>query len=126
MNTALWIMQGVLALMMLMPGLMKLSSTKEVLKAKGKGGMDWVDDVSSSNVKLIGFIEVLIALGLILPLLITLLPNWLTGLSAVGAACTMIGAMALHLKRKDGSKAITVNVVIMVLAILIATGRFFG
>ena len=49
-------MQGVLALIMLMPGLMKLTSTKEALKEKAKGAMDWVDDVSSGNVKLIGFV----------------------------------------------------------------------
>lgn len=124
MNTTLWIMQGILALMMLMPGIMKLTSTKEALKEKAKGAMDWVDDVSSNNIKLIGVVELLIAIGVIIPLLITALPNWLTPLAAVGAVCTMLGAMALHIKRKDGPKAIGPNILIMAIALFVAYGRF--
>lgn len=124
MNTTLWILQGVLTLIMLMPGLMKLTSTKEALKEKAKGAMDWVDDVSSGKIKLIGFVELLIAIGLILPLLITALPNWLTPLASMGAVCTMIGAMALHMKRKDGPKAIGTNIFIMLIALFVAYGRF--
>ncbi|MEZ5024242.1 MAG: DoxX family protein [Chitinophagales bacterium] len=119
MNIVLWIFQGVLALMMLLPGLLKISNTKG-LKVKGNGNMDWVDDVSSSNVKLIGVIEILIGLGLILPMLVGI-AEWLTPLAAVGAVGTMIGAMMLHIKRKDGAKAIITNLVIMAIALIYLT-----
>jgi hypothetical protein len=123
MNIILWIFQGILALMMLMPGFLKLSNTKEALKVKGKGRMDWVDDVSSSNLKRIGGIEILIGLGLILPILLGV-ATWLTPLAAVGAVCTMLGAMMLHIKRKDGPKALIPNFVILAIALFIAYGRF--
>jgi hypothetical protein len=123
MNIALWIFQGILAAMMLLPGLMKAASTKEDLKVKGNGRMDWVDDLSSGNVKLIGFVEILIGLGLILPMLVGIAP-FLTPWAAVGAICTMIGAIILHVKRKDGAPAIVTNLVILAIAVFVAYGRF--
>lgn len=51
MSTALWIVQGLLAAMFLMAGLMKLAKSKEELKPKMG---DWVDAVSTSGFKLIG------------------------------------------------------------------------
>ena len=49
MNTALWIVQGLLAAMFLMAGLMKLAKSKEELKPKMG---DWVDDISTPGFKI--------------------------------------------------------------------------
>lgn len=123
MNILLWGLQGMLAVMMMMPGFLKLTNSNEDLKNKGNGRMDWADDVSGRNMKLIGFVEVLAALGLILPMLLGILP-WLTPLAALGVILTMMGAISLHVKRGDGAKAISVNVVILLIAAFVAYGRF--
>ena len=125
MNIVLWVLQGLLAAMFLMAGFMKASSSKEDVKEKGGERMAWVEDVSATNLRLIGIVEVLAAIGLILPRLTGILPI-LTPLAAVGLVFTMIGAIMLHVKRKDGAQAIIVNVVILLLAAFVAYGRFMG
>ena len=123
MNIALWILQGLLAIMFLMAGMMKATKSKDGLKEAAGENMAWVDSVSASNVRLIGILEVLIALGLILPHLTGIL-SWLTPLAAVGFVCTMIGAAALHVQRGDGAQAIVTNIVFLLLAAFVAYGRF--
>ena len=109
--------------MFLMAGFMKASSSKEDVKEKGGERMAWVDDVSATNLRLIGIVELLAGVGLILPWLTGILPI-LTPLAAVGLVLTMIGAIALHVKRSDGAQSIVVNVVILLLAAFVAYGRF--
>jgi uncharacterized membrane protein YphA (DoxX/SURF4 family) len=121
MNTVIWILQGLIALMFAMAGIMKLSKSKEELKKQGS--MAWVSDVSSSNIKLIGSLEILAAIGLIVPQLTGIL-SWLTPLAAVGLAFTMIGALALHLRRGDGKQAIIPNAMLLLIAAFIAYSRF--
>jgi len=123
MNTLLWILQGLLAAIMLMAGFMKLSNPNHELKKKGKGSMDWTDDISGSNTKLIGVVEVLAAFGLILPHLLGIQP-WLTPVAAVGVALTMIGALVLHLRRGDSAQALMTNIIILAIAAFISYGRF--
>ena len=123
MNILLWVLQGILAVMMLMPGFMKLSNSREALKEKGKGRMDWVEDVSARNIKVIGILEVLAGIGIILPLLLGILP-WLTPLAALGVILTMIGALLLHIRRGDGMQAIVPNIMILLIAAFVLYGRF--
>jgi len=122
MDILLWSLQGVLAFMMLMPGFLKISNSKDALKVKGNGRMDWVDDLSDAIIKLIGVLEVGAAFGLILPMLLNILPV-LTPVAAIGVIFTMVGAMALHVKRNDGVKAIAPNVIIMLIAAFVLYGR---
>lgn len=119
MNIALWIVQGLLALMFLMAGFMKLSQSKEALKKKG---MDWVDAVSAAGVRLIGLLELLAAFGLVLPWLTGILPI-LTPLAAVGLMLTMIGGATLHIRRKE-FKNVGMNAVLFLLALVVAVGRW--
>lgn len=119
MNLALWIIQGLLAIMFLMAGLTKLGNTKKDLHEKLG---DWVDQYASSSLKLIGMLEVLGAVGLILPMSINILPI-LTPIAAIGLAMTMVGAIKVHYDRKEQGK-IKINLVLMVLAIIVAVGRF--
>ena len=73
--------------------------------------------------RLIGALEVLGAIGLVLPALTGVLP-WLTPLAALGLVATMVGAILTHLRRNENS-AIAVPVVLLVIAAFVAYGRFF-
>lgn len=123
MNTLLWILQGLLAFMMLASGSMKLSNSKPELIKKGNGRMDWAEDVSPTAMKFIGLVEVLAAFGLILPQLLNIQPI-LTPIAAVGVILTMLGALALHLKRADEPKSFGINIMILLIAAFVAYGRF--
>ncbi len=94
---ALWIVNAVLALVFLAVGVMKLVRPKEALAASG---MAWTADASAGAVKAIGAVEVLGGLGLILPLATGVAPV-LTPLAAVGLGLTMVGAIVLHVRRKE-------------------------
>ncbi|MEP0005287.1 MAG: DoxX family protein [Balneola sp.] len=118
MNTALWIVQGLLAAMFLMAGLMKLANSKEELKSKMG---DWVDVVSTPGFKLIGLLEFLGAVGIVLPMAIDVLPI-LTPVAAIGLVMTMLGAMGLHIQRKEYD-AIKKNIPLLLLALFVAVGR---
>jgi uncharacterized membrane protein YphA (DoxX/SURF4 family) len=121
MNIALWILQGLLAAMFVMAGLMKLGKSRDDLM--NQKDMNWVESVSSGNIKLIGLVELLAAIGLILPQLTGTLP-WLTPVAALGLVLTMVGAVALHVKRGDGMKTISRNIFLILLTGIVAVGRF--
>ncbi len=118
MNTALWAVQVLLALTFLATGLMKVTQPIEKLAER----MSWVKDSTPQRVRLIGTLEVLGAVGVILPALTGILP-WLTPLAAAGLILTMIGAMTTHLRRSEASH-IPVNMVLLVLAAFVVYGRF--
>lgn len=109
--------------MFLAAGGMKASQPKENLIESGGERMAWVEDVSDTNIRIIGILEVLAGLGLVLPMLTGILP-WLTPLAAVGLVLTMLGAISLHVKRGDGMQSIMTSVVILLLAAFVAYGRF--
>jgi uncharacterized membrane protein YphA (DoxX/SURF4 family) len=119
MGIALWMVQGLLAVAFLGAGGTKLSQPKEKL-AKN---MAWVEDFSQGTVRLIGTLEVLGAVGLVLPGLMGVLP-WLTPLAALGLVLTMVGAILTHLRRSENS-AIAPPAVLLVLAAFVAYGRYF-
>lgn len=123
MNIIVWVLQGLLAAMFLMAGVMKATQSRAKIKESGGERMAWVDSVSEGGVTAIGVLEFLGALGLILPQVTGILP-WLTPLAAVGLALTMIGAAALHIKRGDDTSAIVTNIVIMAIAAFVAYARF--
>ena len=123
MNIALWILQGFLAAIFLIAGAIKVIKSKDELKALGGEKMNWVDSISAVSVKLIGTIEVLAAIGLILPQLTGILP-WLVPLAAFGLVLTMIGAVMLHQRRGDGPKAIVQVSILLVMAAFTTYGRF--
>jgi hypothetical protein len=73
-------------------------------------------------IKLIGTVEVLAAIGLILPAVLDIAPV-LVPLAAVGLILLMIGAAVTHGRRKE-SRNVAVNVVLLLLAAFVAWGRF--
>ena len=119
MNVVLWIGAGVLAAVFLVSGGMKLSQPKEKL---APSGLRWTDDYSGGTVKLIGTLEVLAAVGLVLPALVGIAVV-LVPLAALGLVLLMIGAVITHRRRKE-SQMILVNLVLLVLAAVVVWGRF--
>jgi len=119
MNIALWIVAGVLAAAFAAAGGMKLATPRKQLEAK----MPWVADASDGQVKGIGAVEVLGAAGLILPAALDIAPV-LTPLAAVGLALTMAGAVVVHLRRGDGIAGAAPAIVLGLLSVFVAWGRF--
>ncbi len=119
MNIVLWIIAGLLALAFLAAGAMKLTQPKEKLAASGMG---WTEQFSPGAIKAIGALEVLAALGLILPALFDT-ATVLVPLAALGLVLMMIGAAVTHARRKE-NQMIGVNVVLLLLASVVAWGRF--
>jgi uncharacterized membrane protein YphA (DoxX/SURF4 family) len=118
MNVALWIAAGLLALAMVGSGAIKAIQPKEKLRAQ----MGWVDDWPDNAVKAIGILEVLAGIGLILPPLVDIAPI-LTPIAAVGVAVIMVGAIVVHVRRKE-YQGLPVNVILLLLALFVAWGRF--
>jgi uncharacterized membrane protein YphA (DoxX/SURF4 family) len=120
MNTVVWIAQGLLAVAMLGAGAMKLTQSKQQLMASGN--MDWTEDFAEPQIKGIGTLEVLAAIGLIVPALLDIAPE-LVGVAAIGVVLLMLGAAATHLRRREG-QTVPVNLVIAAIAVFIAIMRF--
>jgi uncharacterized membrane protein YphA (DoxX/SURF4 family) len=119
MNIVLWIMQILLALAFLMAGTMK--ATQPIVKLADR--MKWVNALRPPQlVRVIGVLELLAAIGLILPAVTGILP-WLTSVAAIGLILTMIGAMMLHTRRGE-YPALRVNAVLLLLAAFVVIGRF--
>ena len=120
MNIALWVVQGLLAAVYLAAGVMKVVRSREQMVASG--GFDWAKDMTDGAVKAIGAVEVLGALGLVLPQLTGIAPV-LTPIAAVGLVIVQVFAMRVHLKLGE-TKSLPVNVVLLLLAAFVAVGRF--
>ena len=118
MNILLWTLQIVLAVAFGISGLMKLTQHKEQLADR----MGWVDDFSPTTVQLIGALELLGAVGLVLPAATGTLA-WLTPLAALGLLALMLLAIPVHLRRQEASM-VAVNVVVALVAAFIAWQRW--
>ena len=118
MNTVTWIAQSLLAIVML--GAMKLTQSREQLMASGN--MDWIEDFADSQIKGIGALEVLAAIGLIVPAVLDVAPA-LVGVAAAGVVFLMLGAAATHMRRGE-RQMVLVNLVIVAIAVFVAVMRF--
>ena len=119
MNVALWIAAGVLAVAYAAAGLMKITGKREQMLER----MPWVDDFTQGQVKAIGVVEVVGALGLILPAVTGIAPI-LVPVAAAGLAITSVLAAVMHLRRGDGFASIIPVLVLFALAVFVAWGRF--
>lgn len=118
MNVVLWVLAGILAAAFLAAGGMKAVVPREKLAPN----MGWVEDFSPDVVRMIGTVEVLGAIGLILPAL-TGVASVLTPVAAAGIAVTMIGAIIVHVRRGETGQ-IAAPAVLLVVSALVAILRF--
>ena len=114
MNYALWIVQGLLALLFLWAGGVKLILPVEEMRGPVS--------LPALFFRFIGLCEVLGALGLILPRLLNIRPG-LTSLAAAGLLIIMIGATVITLMAGDVTKVL-IPLVAGLLSIFVAYGRW--
>jgi len=114
MEIAYWIVGGLLAAFYVYAGGKKVVQSQERLLPM----MGWVDRVPMPLVRTIGVLEVLGAVGLILPPLTDIAP-WLAVAAAVGLVLIQVGGIATHLSRGE-ARLIGLNVVLLLLAAVAA------
>ncbi|MCQ4208625.1 DoxX family protein [Streptomyces longispororuber] len=114
MHVAYWIVAIPLALFYVYAGGKKLLQDKESLRPM----MGWVDTVPMPAVRTIGALEVLGALGLVLPPL-TDVAVGLAVAAAVGLGLVQVGGTALHLSRGE-ARVIGLNIGLLALAVVAA------
>lgn len=110
MRVAYWIVAALLAVFYLYSGVLKVVRSKDQLRPM----MGWVDTFPLPFVRTIGLLEVLGALGLILPPL-TGIAVGLALVAAVGLVLIQVGALSLHLSRGE-IKVIGLNIGLLALA----------
>lgn len=119
MDTALWIAQSLLAGIFLATGLMKLTQPRLKMAA---GPMAWAADVTDARFRTIGLLEVIGAIGLILPGVLGIAPGLLP-VAALGLVLTMIGAIVTHVRYGE-TERLVVPIVLLGLALFVAVERF--
>lgn len=120
MNLTLWIATGLLAVVALLGGISKTFVPKEKLAAHNGGA--WTAHASVGFVKTLGVLELMAAVGLVLPALLGIAPV-MVPVTAVCWVVLMVGAMITH-GRLGQFKLVMLNSVYLALAALIAWGRF--
>jgi hypothetical protein len=119
MNTAVWIIQGLLAAFFAMPAFTKLTSSQEKLVEK-----KMLEPAASHlPVRGIGLLELLGVFGIIIPQLTGIMPV-LTPLAAVGFALIMFVASMIHLKNKE-YRILPLLVIVFALSLIVASFRFY-
>ena len=113
MTTTIWILRVVIALIFTFTGIYKIVLPKAKLLDKGMKGLI---DLDEKQIKVAGLLEVLGAVGLILPALLNIFPT-LSVISALCLSLTMIVAGRINYKLK---LSIIPNIVIFIVCILIA------
>jgi uncharacterized membrane protein len=113
MNLTLWIVAGLLAVVYLISGGGKLIMPKEKIAALTPSAR-WVEDFSAGSVKVIGALEVLAAVGLVLPAALDIAPV---------LVLLMAGAVITRIRRHE-PKPMVADLSYLALAGFVAWGRF--
>lgn len=119
MNIVLWVIAALLAVAFIGAGLMKLVTPREQLVAK----MAWATDFSDAQLKGIGAVELLGGIGVVLPAIVDIAPV-LVPIAAAGLAVVMAIAAVVHVRRGDTLAETMPSIVLGVLALVVAIGRF--
>lgn len=117
-NIGLWVAQVVLAAVYVMAGFMKLTQPIDALVASG---MSYAGDYPEMLTRFIGTMEVLGAIGIILPAATRIAP-FLTPLAALGFSTIQVLAIGLHTMRGE-FQVLPVNFVLLALALFVLWGR---
>src|ERR1700683_3289033 len=110
MTVAYWIVAALLALLYLYSGGLKVLRSPDQLRPM----MGWIDTVPLRLVRTIGVLEVLGALGVILPPLTGISPAMALA-AAIGLVAIHVGGISLHHRRGE-AKLTGLNIVLLVLA----------
>ena len=119
-NLPLWVGQILLALAFLGVG---YTHTIDFEQASARPGLTWLPAVGRDRMRVIGILEILGAIGLILPAATRISP-WLTPVAATALTVLMGFAIVFHARRPGERRNIVFNVMLGVIAALVAYGRF--
>ncbi|MFI5914487.1 DoxX family protein [Dactylosporangium sp. NPDC051541] len=117
MNIVLWVVAALVAAGFLFSGAFKLARPHD----KYVAAQPWAADAPRWAPTAIGVLEVLGAIGVILPAAIGVAPV-LVPLAATGLALVMVGAVLMHLRRHE-LPALVPSGVLLILALVVAWGR---
>ena len=117
MHLTLWILQGVLAVVFAIAGVTHFLPPEGLPEA-----MRGVAEMPAGVPYFIGAVEILAALGLILPGL-TGIQTRLTPLASAGLILVMVGAIVWHAQREEFPN-IVLNVILALIAAFVAYGRW--
>ena len=117
MNAVLWLLQIVLALAFLALGLLMVTRSRErLLRVAG-----WVEDFPEWVVTTIGVLELLGAVGVVLPGVLGV-AGVLVPVAALGLVVLLIGAIVTHLLRGEQDE-VAAPVLLLIASALVAAGR---
>jgi uncharacterized membrane protein YphA (DoxX/SURF4 family) len=117
-NIALWIGQGLLSLLFAWSGVQKGTRSKASLVASGQTG---VQEYPMPFVRFIAFMELLAAVGLVVPWATGILPI-LTPLAAAGLGIIMLGAARAHARLHE-PRNVAANFLILAVCLFVTIGR---
>jgi uncharacterized membrane protein len=116
-NAVLWLLQIVLALAFLALGLLMVTRSRErLLRVAG-----WVEDFPEWVVTTTGVLELLGAVGVVLPGVLGV-AGVLVPVAALGLVVLLIGAIVTHLLRGEQDE-VGVPVALLIAAAVVAAGR---
>ncbi len=115
MHTLNLILTSLLALIFLASGISKASGSD-----KGLSGTREVN-VPDGIARLVGFFEVLLALGLVIGLYDSWFTNAIQWLSLVGVWCTMAVALILHFRAKKAASGLPAFIILTCASIALVT-----
>ncbi len=118
MNAILWIFQISLMLMFIMDGVLK-AFQYDIAKAN----IPWVNDVPKGLVIFIGYVEVLCALGLVLPLAISNV-SFIIPVASLVLSILMLFATVFQYKRND-FQSVPIVFALFLVALFVTVGRLY-
>lgn len=119
MNLLLWILAFVLAAVFAAAGAVKLATARDQQIDR----TPYVEDFPQIVIRGIGVLEILGAIGLLLPALLDV-ATLLVPLAGAGLAITMVFAALVHIRRGDGVPAAVPSIVLAILSVFFAWSRF--
>ena len=119
MDLLLWILAFVLAAIFSASGVVKLAAARDQQIDR----TPYVEDFPQLVIRGIGALEILGAIGLLLPAL-TGVATVLVPMAAAGLAITMVLAALVHVRRGDGTAAALPSILLAILSVFVAWSRF--
>lgn len=114
MAIALWVVQGLLGLIFVITGSFKFFQSKEKVIASGG---TWATDFNPGIIKTIAAVELISGLLLIIPILLGR-GRYFTLLGASCISLIMLGAIYIHIKRKEYQHA-AINLLFLLMALFV-------